>query len=244
VARFGIKAAGSAAALAISLAVAPAAHAADYFLQSASIDWTYTASISGPGYGPESAVLAPIHFTAYEGIGPVGPSMDLMAFCVDVYHNINVGTINLQYDDTQVFDNNSDSPTWEPISIEQQVLVGKLVNFGARLQLSGDPNRLAKLAAVQGAIWQVVNPSLTVDSSNDFVDSLIASYTSGSGLAQFGPLGSKLTFITEKGKYHTIAAHQSFAFAAVPEPGTWLLMIAGFGVVGGALRRARRAAAA
>jgi hypothetical protein len=229
------------AAMALALCTAPAAHAANYFLQSATIDWTYTATISGPGYTTETAVLAPIHFTAYQGVGPVGPSFDLMAFCVDVYHNISVGTLNLQYDDTQPFTDNSDSPVWQPISVFQQELVGKLVHFGAHLQTSSDANRLAKLAAVQGAIWQVVNPNLTVDSSSALVDGYIADYTLGDDIGQFGPLSKDLTFISETGKYHTDAARQAFAFAAVPEPQAWLLMIGGFAVAGAALRRTHRA---
>ncbi|MEO7786401.1 MAG: PEPxxWA-CTERM sorting domain-containing protein [Sphingomicrobium sp.] len=31
---------------------------------------------------------------------------------------------------------------------------------------------------------------------------------------------------------------------AVPEPGTWMLMLAGFGVIGGTLRRQRKLAVA
>jgi len=56
-------------------------------------------------------------------------------------------------------------------------------------------------------------------------------------LTGYGPVSSNITFITETGKYGKLSAHQSFALAGVPEPATWAMMIAGFGAVGGAMRR-------
>ena len=40
----------------------------------------------------------------------------------------------------------------------------------------------------------------------------------------------------------TAAGSYSFSYAAVPEPATWLLMLFGFGMLGGAARRRRNAA--
>ena len=86
----------------------------------------------------------------------------------------------------------------------------------------------------------MVNPGYTVNSTVA-VNSYISAYSGASyasSLTGYGPVSSNITFITETGKYGTNAAHQSFAFASPsPEPGTWALLIMGFGMAGAALRR-------
>ena len=99
-----------------------------------------------------------------------------------------------------------------------------------------------RLAGLQGAIWQVVNPGYSVVSGNGALDGYIAAY-SGAGYASqltgYGPVNRSFTFITETGKYGTNRAHQSFAIAGVPEPATWSMMIMGFGMMGAMARRSR-----
>ena len=54
------------------------------------------------------------------------------------------------------------------------------------------------------------------------------------------PVLAGLQTIVVKGVSGTSASYAgTLAFTAVPEPATWALMIAGFGVVGGSLRRRR-----
>jgi hypothetical protein len=91
----------------------------------------------------------------------------------------------------------------------------------------------------------VINPTYTVASSNGSVNTLIGQYA-GAGynslLTGHGHVHSGITFISETGKYGTKSARQSFAFAAVPEPATWALLIGGFAMAGAALRRSRQQA--
>jgi len=244
-----LKAAVPALAFAFGLAAASASHADSIFLQNASMDTTYTAHIYGapypnPGYTDEYVYLAPIVFTAFDGVGAVGSSYDVLGFCVDIFHNIGLGNINLQYDDEQTLTTNSGSPA-TALTSDQITQVGKLVNYGQLVYGGADADKAVRLAGLQGAIWQVLNPTYTVKSFNAAVDSYISSYSNAlnysTAIADHGPVSSNITFITETGKYGTAAAHQSFALAApAPEPHVWLLMIAGFGMTGAMLRRSRR----
>lgn len=240
-----LKATLPAMVFAVGLASAGEGQAAEYFLQSSSIDWSYSAVLSGAGYATENVVLAPIHFTAFLGDTATGPSFDLMAFCVDIFHNITVGPLNYVYDDSQPFNSNSAAPTALAIDGATQFKVATLANYGALVYASNDAAKTQKLAGVQGAIWQVINSGLTVDSNSNVVDGYIADYTAGLGMNDHGPVGSGYTFIAEQGKYGTEAARQSFIFASPsPEPSTWALLIGGFGLVGMRMRQRRPATAA
>ncbi len=241
-----LKAAIPAAALALSLAAASASHATDYFLQSATMDTSHTAHIYGPGYpvpvySDEYVFLGPLVFTTNLGTAAGTPTFNLLAFCVDIFHNITLGPLNLKYNDLLPLNSNSQVPA-SPISAAQTMQVARLVNYGELVYDSADVNKSAKLAGLQGAIWQVINPTYTVVAFDAPVDSLIADYTSASYnsfLTGHGSVGSGISFISETGKYGTLSAHQGFTFA-VPEPSTWVLMIGGFGFAGAMLRRDRR----
>ncbi len=243
-----LKFAAPAMAFALGIAAASASQADAIFLQSASMNQTYTAHIysqpyPNPGYTDQYVYLAPMVFTAYDGVGPTGDSTSLLAFCVDIFHNIGLGTVNLQYDDTQPFASNSGSPA-TLLTSAQKVQVGRLANYGQLVYTGSDADKVQRLAALQGAIWKVINPTYTVRSFNATVDNYIGAYSNAltytSAIADHGPVSSKLTFITETGKYGTKSAHQSFVFGAAPEPGTWALMLVGFGAAGGMLRRSRQ----
>ncbi|WP_293680357.1 PEPxxWA-CTERM sorting domain-containing protein [uncultured Phenylobacterium sp.] len=252
-----LKSALPAAAFACGLAAANPGQATAYFFQSASMDTSRTAHIYGPGGFHEYAYIAPVKFTAYEGTGATpqtgalsGP-FDMIGFCLDIFHNISLGPLNLKYDDTYELTTNSEylsnaAPfTGATLLTQPQIAqVGQLVNYGSLLYANGpsSADTLNRLAGLQGAIWQVINPGYTVVSGNVALDGYIATYTGAnyaSSLTGYGPVGTDITFLTETGKYGTLSAHQSFGFAAVPEPGTWGLLIVGFGLMGATLRRSR-----
>lgn len=114
--------------------------------------------------------------------------------------------------------------------------------------------RNTRLAAVQSAIWQVSsNRNVT---SSDAAFDLLVDNLSGANLTDYfannygnGDYG--ITLITPVQQYGgrngttPLALTQSFVFAAgaAPEPGTWALMILGFGAAGAMLRRQRRSSA-
>lgn len=240
-----------AAALACGLALASPGNATQYFLQSATMDTSRTATIAGPGL-TEGVVLGPISFTAFEGANATGDAFNFLGFCVDIFHNIGLGTLNLKYDDNYDLTTDSKYTTTTPfvganaLGVGQLTQVGRLVNYGTSL-FNDAPNstdKTNKLAGLQGAIWQVINPGYSVTSGNAAVNSYITAYSGAgyqSNLTGYGPVRSEITFISETGKYGTKSAHQSFAFAsgAVPEPATWAMMITGFGFAGAMLRRRR-----
>jgi hypothetical protein len=246
-----------AAAFACSLALASPGNATAYFFASDSMNTSRTAHIYGPGGFNEYAYIGPVKFRTYEGTGATpatgalsGP-FDLVGFCVDIFHDIGLGTLNLKYDDTYDLTTNSKYKTATPfvgataLSHDTIVQVGRLVNYGELLYAHG-PNTadtVDRLAGLQGAIWQVINPGYSVVSGNAALDGYTATYSGANYLANltgYGPVHSGLTLLTETGKYGTNAAHQSFGFGAVPEPATWSLMIAGFGMMGAMLRRSRQ----
>jgi len=254
-----LKTALPAAALACSLTLAAPGQATQFFLQADSMNTSRTAHIYGPSGFHEYVYIAPIKFTAYYGTGSTqqtgatsGP-FDVLGFCVDIFHDIGLGPLNLKYDDnydletnSKYLDNAHPFTGATTLSVGQLTQVGSLVHYGYRLYNQG-PNTtdtVNRLAAVQGAIWQVVNPGYSVVSGNVALDGYIASYSGAnyaSALTGYGSIPSSITFITETGKYGTANAHQSFALAGpAPEPTTWALMIVGFGLTGAVLRQSRR----
>lgn len=240
-----------AAALACGLALASPGHATQFFLQSDSMNTSRTANIDGPAGFHEYTYLGPISFTAFEGVAATGPSFNILAFCVDIFHNIGLGTLNLKYDDNYDLTSNSKYQTATPfaggtaLTAGQQLQVGRLVNYGTLVaeNAANNTDKVNKLAGLQGAIWQVINPGYAVTTGNAQVTGYISAYTGANyfaNLSGYGPVRSEITFITETGKYGTNAAHQSFAFgSSAPEPASWALMIGGFAMMGAMLRRRR-----
>ena len=251
-----LKGALPAAAFACSLAAASPGHATQFFLQSSTMDTSRTAVISGPGMN-HNVYIGPLKFTAFEGAGATpatgatsGP-FSFLGFCVDIFHSIGLGALNLKYDDkydletdSKYLTNTAFAPGATVLNDQQLLQVGRLVNYGTLVfnQLPNTTAKTNKLAGLQGAIWQVVNPGYSVTSGNGAVNAFIANYSGANYnayLTGHGLVHSNIKFITETGKYGTKYAHQSFALAAVPEPATWMMLIGGFGLAGAMLRRSR-----
>jgi hypothetical protein len=186
------------------------------------------------------------------------PSVDLVAFCVDVFHDINFGPYSpaLQYQTTVPFTTDSrPSPTAaDHLTGGQIEQIERLATYGTDVQKDGSISSLDKsitLAAVQGAIWQVVaGETVTLAggwSQNNGVDAtsfdtLVINLSDSANYAayfdpKYGVIGDHTVFLTPL-SYPDASGTQSFLFA-VPEPSTWLLMVAGVALLGAQLRRRR-----
>lgn len=253
-----LKAVAPAAALAFGAMAGTSAQADVYVFQNGVMDHARTLSIAGIG---SSIKATPVQFDGFIEGTPDQPFTNLVAFCVDVYHSISLGDYNpdLTYTDTIPLTHDSNPSAPNPLSPAEITQIGRLVNYGTSVFYEAPTGtstqrnkRWDTLAAVQGAIWQVAS-GRNVTSSNVTMNQLIdhlagANYTSYFA-PEYGPVHSGIKFLTpfkdEPFGPDKVYPHkrlsQAFAIAdAVPEPSTWLLMIGGFAIAGGALRRARR----
>lgn len=242
-----LKMAAAGASLAAGLAMAPMAQAAVYVMQNGSMDTPRTLNIATIG----NVKATPVQFDGYIDGVPDEPFVNLVAFCVDVYHAISLGNYNpeLTYTDTTPLTTDSQWDGSPKILTAQEVQqVGRLVNYGTNVfyNAPGGAGRFDELAAVQGAIWQVVS-GLNVTSGSAGLNTRIDNLASLSYLSSFNPSFATLnahikmlTPFTDTRVYPDKKLTQSFAMGAVPEPATWVMMIGGFACAGAMLRRSRR----
>jgi hypothetical protein len=257
--RFGATLRGLAAiaAAATAISVASPASAITYVkLISDSMNTTFQANISGHGNVYSNGVTFQAQASTAGGVTS-GPVFDLFGFCVDVYHNIGLGSLGYVYASNQDLSIVNPLPTdfgGNVVSPTQLSQITNLVNTGYYLHqnevltnnFSFDTEM--RLAAIQAAIWKIEVPSktLSVLSANLNASQFTSyqNYFNDYASGNYTPLGDA------NDRFYVIAdgAHQSFGIAwpiaGVPEPGTWLMMILGFGGVGAALRRRRQAATA
>ena len=220
------------AAAAVLLAT-PAFATTDVHIDSAGIYSPGSVTVGFPT-GAKAEYSTLINFTANKA---GGPTFDLIGFCVDLYHNIfvNIGSqraTSLDYHRGQL----TTDANGTALSSQQAMQIGGLATLGFSIAKSADPDKFAKLAGIQQAIWTIEYPTLTFDGSGGlagqqgFADAFIA--------AAPGLKGSARAF------YANDSATQGFVVAGVPEPAGWGLMIAGFGMIGFGARRRRMLAVA
>lgn len=260
-----LKVVGPAVALAFGAMTVPTVASADtYVMQDADMYNYRYLKLSGSGFSTVTVKAAPVLFDGYIQGMPNEPFENLVAFCVDVYHTVELKEYNpdLTYTDTVDLEHNSH---WDPakreyLTFEERVQIGRLVNYGTEIfsTMANGNARYNELAAVQGAIWKVVsglNVSTTNVSGNNGQNNAIqqrlnalanaTNYQSAFIYAE-GETRARIKLLTPftTGKYAKQYPHkqlpQSFAIAGpVPEPATWIMMIGGFAVAGGMLRRSR-----
>ena len=210
------------------LATASSATAAtQVFLQSASMATSGTAKINGALVN-QNARSAPITFSANPGSAfDSATTYSFLGWCIDIYHSITLGTLNLQYAEGAF----TDDQNGVPLSKLQRNKISSLVNYGTWLYGNGGTSN--QMAALQGAIWRIENPAYTITGGNTGIQTLMAQYAADAAV------------VYRVGRMHTIfnVARKTQGFAVgdgVPEPATWLTLLVGFGGLGAMARRARQ----
>jgi hypothetical protein len=264
-----VKGAVLAGALAFGGLVADAANATTIIIQEGTLVGSLNVVVSGINSNNPLKATA-MQFDGYYDYNPSRNSdneyfENMVAFCVDVYHNIKVGDYNpdLVYQDTVNVTTDSNFPNQKNLSQAQLDQIGRLVNYGTRVFYQAPKTTIAQqnarydqLAAVQGAIWKVVSgKNVTASTGNNTVNaninSLILTFSdlnyrfNTTKAYQLGSVTTKVTFWTPKATskqsgYGSKNAYQAFAVGSVPEPATWVMMIGGFGFAGAMLRRSRQ----
>jgi hypothetical protein len=212
-----------------------AAPAGAVTLLSATMDTSYTAYINGPAENVY-AYIGPVTFHATDG----GPAFDFTGYCVDIYHDMFLGPLNggAGYDyhgEDLATDSLTSTPAAQSgtgLSAAQLKAISALLNYSVALEDAADADLHRKQAGIQGAIWSIENPLYTVTATDGAVQTYISTFKLAAGSS------------LPAGKFQTIFAndygHQAFAYGTgVPEAGTWMLMIMGFGTMGAVLRRRR-----
>lgn len=226
----------AAAALAASLAVAGSANAATNLVTNGSFEsgffgWTYNGSGADVGPGGHPAVIIPYNSGATYPGGAFGepiPPDDSASASPDAVGNAAVYFVA--------------DASEETLSQTVHLLPGLYtIGFSVYVPLngfnnSGDASFSAKIAGVDLA-------SFTVDGSTakDWVH-----YAGVANIVAEGDYLTSFTYNSGAAPAGDFVVDRAYIVAgnAIPEPGTWALMILGFGAAGAALRRSRRVALA
>jgi hypothetical protein len=179
-------------------------------------------NISGPGIDEEVYASAFLFTTSTGSIMPV--------FCVDIWHDINLGPANILYKEAPLANDSSGalSGTGAALSTAQIGEIGGLADLGFDLVHHGDANLATDLAGIQAAIWSIEYPAVTISGDAD-VTSRMSFYEDWAQTHQ----------ATDVLAIYDVNGAVQGQVVGVPEPVSWSLMIIGIGAVGGALRRSR-----
>lgn len=202
----------------------------------------YTVTLAGVVdlalFGPQGVYESPEVLTvSING----GAPKDILAFCVDIFHNFGSGTALPVTYMTDPVANDSDSPASGGGPALSHVISGEIAYLADLGKLTSDPNRMA---GIQGAIWATEYPGLTISGGSTYLDYYVG-LASAWGAAHPGFAGFADGIYPEAGDTQGFGVTQGFTIGGgVPEPASWALMIGGFALAGAALRRRRAVVAA
>ena len=253
--KFGVKLlAGAAVASAMALAT-PAFATHTIYLERATMDTTFRANISGLGTVYSNGVTFRVNNNPGSGSTIDPTDYNIFGFCIDIFHSMYINqTLNYAYTSTYgdpgqaLYTNYGPTAPANVLNATQINQMTNLIDTGYLLHLAqpNDYNTSMRTAAIQAAIWQVANPTRTVTVNNTNLNgaqftqyqTYYNNYLSGN-YTSLADANDRVYTITDQSRN---PQHQTFAIGwpidnAVPEPGTWALMILGFGVVGSMIRR-------
>jgi hypothetical protein len=221
------------AAAVLAAAVPSGAQAAAY---------TITGYSFAPGSLTGNIKYTPTNLSLNVGIGRLnltgteqgsGDTASFLTYCIDIFHTL---TVPATFDVLPI-------GALIPDATKQTRLLTLIGNANAVIAHAS--NKTEATAAIQLATWEIVNENTgsygfatgTFRSSggnSDGARALAMTYLNGITSGAWGtPQSGSLKL------FHS-ATSQSQVLTAVPEPATWAMMIAGFGLVGGVARRRQR----
>lgn len=177
-------------------------------------------------------------FQVNDGTSANASTYDLIGFCVDIYHNISAGlngqaALNAPYHTADLLTDLHGTA----LTAMQIREIGGLATRGFSIQSGNSVDKYANLAAIQGAIWTIEFPGSTIAATGGYgdlqtrINSFVALAPSlhGNVTALYPTGGNTQGFV--------VNLSNGLHSGAVPEPASWAMLIAGFGMVGLATRR-------
>jgi hypothetical protein len=194
-----------------------------------------TVTLSGPGIDRTVDDTALVFTTRTGAVIPV--------FCVDIYHDVNLGAVNITYVESPLLTDSSGaaSGTGTPLSLTQIGEIEGLADYGATLINQNGADLAVSLSGVQGAIWSIEYPSVTVTGDAQ-INSLIATDVTYAA-ANPATNATALYDVTGAAQGQIMGLPGQGlgggGVSGVPEPDTWSLMTLGVGLLGLGLRARR-----